>query len=157
MHYIMTAILALMLSLTPACAESPSYSNYAGRLHIPEVGIDVALYRSNKQDVVDRADSAAYFDLSPWDGHMVIADHNTQGFAPLADVTVGMECYIVHPNGTETRYVCTDVFDGHNTGKYISDWSGKIVMHRADVLMYTCLDWWANVRVTLWMEIMEVV
>lgn len=152
--------LALLLPLT-ACAEPPDYTDdtayprFAGRLYIPDVGIDVALYRSNKQYVVDRQDSAAYFDLSPWKGHMLIADHNTQAFGPLLDVTVGMDASIVHSDGTETRYVCTDVFDGHNTGKYISDWSGKIVMHRADLLMYTCLGYWRNVRVTLWMEQLE--
>ena len=153
---IITLALILMLALTPACAETPDYSddtvysNFAGRLYIPEVGIDVALYRSNKQNVVDRDDSAAYFDLPPWNGHMLIADHNTQAFGPLLDVSVGMEATINHTDGTETRYTCTDVFDGHNTGKYISDWSGKIVMHRADLLMYTCLGYWRNVRVTLW-------
>lgn len=185
---IITLALAILLALTPACAETPdfeverretsesdclqspsealdgvmprggpehddtAYSNFAGRLYIPEVNIDVALYRSNKQYVVDRTDSAAYFDLANWRGHMVIADHNTQCFATLLDVTVGMEAIIAHPDGTETHYICVDVFDGHNTGRYISDWSGKIVMRRADVLMYTCLDWWEDVRVTLWEE-----
>lgn len=133
--------------------DDTKYSNFVGRLRIPEVGVDVALYRSNKQYVVDRVDSAAYFDLSPWRGHFCIADHNTQDFGPLVDVEVGMIANIIKKDGTVAYYQCVEVFDGHNTGKYISDWGGKIVMARADLLMYTCLGYWRNVRVTLWNEI----
>jgi hypothetical protein len=143
--------------MTPNYDDDRDYKGFAGRLHICSVGIDVALYRSNKQYVVDRADSAAYFDLSPWNGHMLIADHNTQGFDALLDVEIGMICTIFKEDGTVAYYECVDVFDGHNTGKYISNWDGKIVMHRADLLMYTCLDYWKNVRVTLWDEIEYVV
>lgn len=154
---IITLALILMLALTPACAETlpdysddTVYSNYAGRLYIREVGIDVALYRSNKQYVVDRDDSAAYFDLSRWRGHMSVADHWTQGFATLKDVTEEMEAYIVQPDGTTTYYTCTAVFDGHNTGHGITDWDGRFVHGDAPLLMYTCIDGWRNVRVCLW-------
>lgn len=146
----------LSVIFTIALAESPDYtddtahSNFAGRLYIPEVNIDVALYRSNKQYVVDREDSAAYFDLNRWKDHMLVADHWNQGFATLKDVTVGMEAYIVYKDGTTVYYRCVEVFDGHNTGKYITDWNYKIVMSRADLLMYTCFDGWRNVKVTLW-------
>lgn len=151
----------MMLPVTeeikPNYEDDRNYRGFAGRLHICSVGIDIALYRSNKQYVVDREDSAAYFDLAPWQGHMIIADHNTQGFDALLDVEVGMICTIFKEDGTVAYYECVDVFDGHNTGRYISNMSGKIVMHRADVLMYTCLDYWENVRVTLWNEIEYVV
>ena len=152
---IITLALILMLALTPACAETPdysddtAYSNYAGRLYIPEVGIDVALYRSNKQYVVDRDDSAAYFDLSRWRGHMSVADHWTQGFATLRDVTVGMEAYILHGDGTTAHYKCVEVFDGHNTGHIITDNQYREVVCKSDLLLYTCIDGWRNVRVVL--------
>lgn len=148
---------AALMCLHPALADTPdyaddtAYSNFAGRLYIPAVGIDVALYRSNAQYVVDRVDSAAYFEYKV-QGHYSVADHWTQGFATLKDVEVGMTGYIVRPDGRVDNYVCTDVFDGHNTGHGITDNSGKFVHHRAPLLMYTCLGYWRNVRICLWEE-----
>lgn len=133
--------------------DDTRYPGFAGRLSIPDVGIDVALYRSNAQSVVDRRDSAAYFTLPSWPGHEIIADHRTQDFGALHRVTKGMEACIRRRDGSVLRFVCVDAFDGHNTGKYISDESGKIVMHRADLLMYTCRGYWRNVRVVLWKEV----
>ena len=134
-------------------ADDRDYKGFVGRLYVDSVGIDVALYHSNRQYVVDREDSAVYFDLAPWQGHMIIGDHNNQGFDALLNVEVGMIATIVNEDGTVTYYECIDAFNGHNNGRYISDWDGKIVMHRADLLMYTCLDCSRNVRVVLWNEI----
>jgi hypothetical protein len=139
--------------------EKPNYEDdrerlrFAGRLYIDSVGIDVALYRSMMQYIVDDTDSAAYFDVLPWKGHMIIADHRTQAFSTLVDVEIGEIARIHKEDGTNAYYECVDVFDGYNKGGYISDGKGKIVMHRADLLMYTCLDYWQGVRVTLWNEI----
>ena len=135
----------------PDYSDDTAYSNFAGRLYIPEVGIDVALYRSNKQNVVDRDDSAAYFEYRH-EGHNVIADHWTQGFATLKDVISGMEAIIIHPDGTMTHYTCAAVFDGHNTGKGITDLNGRFVHGDAPLLMYTCIAGWQDVRVCLWEE-----
>lgn len=137
----------------PNYDDDREYSNFVGRLYIDDVGIDVALYKSNKQYVVDRDDSAAYFDLNRWPRHMLIADHNTEAFATLGIVEVGMLAYIVRPDGEIWYYECTETFDGHNTGKYITDWNGKNVVTKADLLMYTCFDGWKNVKVTLWKKI----
>ena len=140
----------------PNYEDDRNYSNFAGRLYISSVGVDVALYNSFRQYVVDREDSAAYFDIAPWQGHMVIGDHNTQGFDAILDVEIGAIAMIVGEDGSITYYECVDAFNGHNTGRYISDWNGKIVMHRADLLMYTCLDYYKNVRVVLWNKIEEI-
>lgn len=137
----------------PNYDDDKNYSNFTGRLYIEDLNIDVALYRSNKQYVVDRDDSAAYFDLSYARGHMLIADHNTEAFAPLDIATVGMIAKIVKDDGTIVYYKCVDVFKGHNTGKGISDWNGKSVVKDSDLLMYTCFDGWRNVIVALWNEI----
>lgn len=156
MKRILCLLFLVLLLPQSACTETPDYTDdtayprFVGRLYIPDVGIDVALYRSNKQGVVDRKDSAAYFDLNRWKGHMLIADHWTEAFATLKDVTVGMEAYIQFYDGEAHYYECIDVFDGHNTGKYITDWSYKNVVPRAELLMYTCFDGWRNVKVTLW-------
>lgn len=146
--------LALLPPLT-ACAEQPDYTDdtayprFVGRLYIPDVGIDVALYRSNKQYAVDRDDSAAYFDLAIHPNHMIVADHWTQGFATLKDVEEGMEAYIIHKDGVTTYYKCIEVLDGHNTGHIITDGRYREVVSKSDLLMYTCMDGWENVRVVL--------
>ena len=147
---------ASALATTPNYLDDRNYNNFAGRLYISSVGVDVALYHSNRQYVVDREDSAVYFDLAPWQGHMIIGDHNDQGFDAILDVEIGAIAMIVGEDGSITYYECVDAFNGHNTGRYISDWNGKIVMHRADLLMYTCLDYYKNVRVVLWNKIEEV-
>lgn len=141
----------------PKYEDDRKYSGFVGRLDIGSVGIDVALYHSNEQYVVDRKDSAAYFDLSRWRGHFCIADHKTQDFANLSKVKVGTTCVIHKADGTLVYYQCVDVFNGHNTGKYISDLNYEQVMDKADLLMYTCLDNWKNVRITLWNETQHVV
>lgn len=127
-----------------------AFGNYAGRLYIDKIEVDVALYRSNKQYVVDRQDSAAYFELAAWPGHMLIADHVTQSFSRLSEIEPGDRACIVTSDGLVENYICVDVFDGHNTGKFITDWNGRSVMKDASLLMYTCLTYWRNVRVTLW-------
>ena len=147
------AITPWTLETKPNYDDDTNYSGFAGRLYIDDVGIDVALYRSNKQYVVDRDDSAAYFDLGRWPNHMLIADHNTEAFAPLCEVQVGTIAKIVKPDGTVAYFECYEVFDGHNTGKYITDWDGHNVVPNAELLMYTCFDGWKNVKVALWNEI----
>ena len=138
---------------TPDYTDDTAYPHFAGRLYIPSVGIDVALYRSNKQSVVDRQDSAAYFDLATHPQHMIAADHWTQGFATLKEVTVGMEAYILHCDGSTTHYKCVEVLDGHNTGHTITDSQYREVVSKSDLLLYTCIDGWRNVRVCLFDEI----
>lgn len=147
------AITPWTLETKPNYDDDTNYSGFAGRLYVEDLNIDVALYRSNKQYVVDRDDSAAYFDLSYARGHMLIADHNTEAFAPLNAVTIGMIAKIVKDDGAIIYYECVDIFKGHNTGKGISDWNGKSVVKDSDLLMYTCFDGWRNVIVALWNEI----
>lgn len=157
----MLTVVSAGRTILPIAAEKekPDYeddrlrSHFVGRLYIDSVGIDVALYHSMTQYVVDDSDSAAYFDLYPWKDHMVIADHSTQAFGALIDVEIGAIARIHKEDGTFVYYECIDVFDGYNKGGYISDINGKIVMHRADLLMYTCLDYYKGVRVVLWNEI----
>lgn len=137
----------------PNYEDDRDYEDFSGRLYIDDVDIDVALYHSNKQDVVDRKDAAAYFDLSTARGKMLIADHNTHAFGTLNAVKKGTMARIVRENGSSSDYICLDVFRGHNTGKGITDWNGNSVVGKADLLMYTCFDGWQNVIVTLWNEV----
>lgn len=141
-----------LVCLMLACPFSPlpMTGREAGRLYIDSIGVDVALYRSNKQSVVDREDSAAWFDLDAWPGHMLIADHVTQSFARLNEVEIGDCARIVTAEDDVLHYICTEVFDGHNNGLFITDDRGFSVVGDAELLMYTCLSYWRNVRVTLW-------
>ena len=129
------------------------YPYFYGRLYIPDVYIDVALYYDASQSVVDRLDSAAIFKLGQYDG-LNIADHNGQEFIKLFRVKVGLIGYIHLNNGDVTNIRCTNVFNGHNIRTAITDEDGAIVDGRADILMYTCIDNVENVRICLW-EIIE--
>ena len=123
-------------------------ANYYGRLCIPGAGIDVGLYYGADQAICDRQDSANIFSMSVFDG-LYIADHNTQEFGKLSNVTVGMQGYLQLPDGTSFNIVCTDVLNGHNTGKYIVDENGNANLD-ADYLMYTCRNGAQNILICLW-------
>lgn len=141
----------------PDYTDDASYPYFYGRLYIESVGIDVALYRDHyyKQRAVDRKDSACYFRMS--NGGWIIADHNTQAFKTLLDVEVGMEALIVTKDGEIEPYVCVEVLDGVNTGHGITNKAGRVQHGRYDLLMYTCMNGWKNVRVVHWEKIGQVV
>lgn len=159
--FVLTAIMAVFLFCvasadtvgqgnTPDYTDDTKRAGFHGRLYIPDVGIDVALYRSNHQSTVDRDDSAAHFKLSYGRRTWLIADHNTQAFGALLDVLTGTTGYIVVHDGTIVHIVCVDVLDGHNTGRGITDDHGISVVGKHDYLMYTCMGYWRNVRICQW-------
>ena len=147
-----TLVCIALLFLSPVSQAA----SYYGRLHIPSVGIDVGLYRSSdRQAVVDRKDSACIFRLSYDRRTCLIADHYTQGFATLMDVTVGMTGRVEKADGKTVHIVCVEVLDGHNTGHGITDNHGISVVGQHDYLMYTCMDYWRNVRICQWDKIVK--
>lgn len=154
----LVTILAIPLTVPATAATTPDYTDdrdyddFAGRLYIDDIGIDVALYNSNAQEVVDRDDSAAYFG---WLKHRIIGDHNTEAFKTLGKTKVGTTACIAKEDGTFAYYECVDIFKGHNTGKDITDWDGNSVMQKEDLLMYTCFNGPRNVWVTLWHKTMS--
>lgn len=151
--HVWSSTLPVTDSKKPNYDDDRDYDDFSGRLYIDDVDIDVALYNSNDQEVVDRKDSAAYFDLSYARGDMLIADHNTHAFGSLGSVKKGAMARIVKENGEVVHYRCVDVFKGHNTGKGITDLNGNSVVGKADLLMYTCFDGWKNIWVVLWNEV----
>ena len=151
--HVWSSVVPVTDSTKPNYDDDMDYDNFAGRLYVDDVDIDVALYLSNKQEVVDRKDSAAYFYMSSASGHMLIADHNTHAFGSLGNVQRGAIARIVKENGEVVYYKCIDIFKGHNTGKGITDWNGNNVVGQADLLMYTCFDGWENIWVALWNEV----
>lgn len=134
----------------PDYSDDARYNSFRGRLYVDAVGIDVALYRTNSQDMCDRQDAACIFDLYGQDT-LLIADHVNQAFGPLLDVTVGMEACIHPPDGEDVRMVCVEVIDGLNGIGCITDEAGQDARRGADYLMYTCIQKGDNaVRVCLW-------
>lgn len=150
--FIVFAVICMICSAvasTPNYDDDRDYENFVGRLYVDDVGIDVALYKSWEQAVVDRDDSAAYMG---WPKHRVIGDHNTEAFKTLGQTKVGTIARIVKEDGTVVYYECVDIFKGHNTGGTITDWDGNDVIQQEDLLMYTCFNGPRNVWVTLWHE-----
>lgn len=125
------------------------FANFYGRLYIPDAKIDVALYKGCAQAICDRQDSANIFSFG-LDVGKTIADHSNQEFRKLFSVKIGMQGYIELENGDIINIVCTDIFNGHNNGVYITDEEGNNVMDVADYMMYTCRDGWRNVHICLW-------
>lgn len=132
-----------------------------GRLTIPSVGVNVALFNASiydvghSQGIVDRSDSAAYlYDADDYYGFDMIADHVHQGFNAIKWVTTGSTmAYIDYGTYTES-YICTDMFIGYNgyggrTGMF--DANGSDVAGRNDggLCLYTCNSD-GTITITFW-------
>ena len=130
-------------------ANDYNYPNFYGRLYIPSVGIDVALYYELSQSVTDRNDSAAIFTYDSYYGE-IIADHSNQDFSKLLNVSVGTIGYIKLCNSDIINIKCVEVINGHNTGTELTDENYDIVMGKYDYLMYTCRNGWTNIRICQW-------
>ena len=124
------------------------YPGFYGRLYIPAIDINVALYSSREQEVVDRQDSAAIFLNSGCEG-LIIGDHNYDGFSRLFNLGEGVTGYIVLADGSTVNIQCTWFGYGHNAGP-ITDENYEPILTGYDYLMYTCYDGWKNVGVWKW-------
>lgn len=122
-----------------------------GRLVIPSVGINVALYTDGEgateeeklQNICDRQDAAAFFD----DGSgYLIADHNNQAFQVLGNVQQGDRAFILRGHSI-LSLECDLRMDAHNYGKGIVDAEGNYVSSLSDYVCYTCKENWNNVSV----------
>lgn len=68
-----------------------------GRLVIPSVGVNVALFAVVSQAAADAQDSAAYF---PFKNYMLVADHWNQGFWKIKRCSVERKLIFI----AELRY-----------------------------------------------------
>lgn len=88
-----------------AVENAPStleYGSMVGNLVCNDVGLNVPVYWSGQQSTIDRKNSAIcdpYRNL-PWNGPALLADHNTQDFDALYDMSVGQKVYIDTQWGT---------------------------------------------------------
>lgn len=135
-------------------AGSVNYGT-AGRLVIPDLGINVAMYAttaydaSQSQKYVDWADAAAY--MSDWGASVLVADHNYQGFSATAGAVPGKTIAYVKTAAGTKQYICTANFTGHNAGTLVDeDYRDLSSDNAGGLTLYTCMDSWKNVRITFW-------
>ena len=133
-------------------ADDDRYAGFYGRLYVPDVEIDVALYCGSSQEITDRDDSANLFTWMSYTAR-IIADHSNQEFAKLFGVEAGTTGYIRLADGDIINIKCIEVLNGHNTVDAIVNESGACVMNSADYVMYTCRNSWQNIRICLWNKI----
>ena len=132
-----------------------------GRLSIPTLNVDVAVYNSHgsdSQDIVDAQDSAVFIS---WKGQNAIVDHRSQSFYYLPDAAPGITtACIVTPVFTD-YYVCTYVGTGKITYKpdnlccIADEWGDSVTLaNKGGLCMYTCLsemkDGEVQICITYW-------
>ena len=96
---------SLEVSNETVLEEMANRPGMVGRLVIPSVGVNVALFSGSDQAIVDAQDSAVYFSAG---NSMVIGDHWNQGFTKIKSCTVGTKAYIYRCYSIETLS-CTNV------------------------------------------------
>ena len=150
---------ALQLRNAEVWREMHRRDGMDGRLMIPSVGINVALFswidasvsetdpdkivEQVRQLIVDYEDSALLYN----DGlGSVIADHSNQDFKTLASVQVGDPAYILAGDHVVSLR-CDLVTDGVNTGTGITDKDGKQITADESYTCYTCIEDWTHITV----------
>lgn len=119
-------------------SERASRPGMMGRLRMPSIGVDVAVFNSDSQEVANAADSACYF---TWLGYPVMGDHNYQGWSKMSAFAPGTAIYFDDGSSVQ-KYVCTANFTGINTGHGFTYEDGT-PLEGAPLVLYTCLgaDW----------------
>lgn len=111
-----------------------------GRLFIPSVDIDVALYQTpctpDAQPIVDAYDSAAY--INTLEGAVLIADHSNQGFDKIVNLKAGDKLYIYRPDNSIETYICQETCNGKNYTSKICDERGVASVQSSGIWCYTC-------------------
>lgn len=130
-----------------------------GRLYIPTVNLNVGVNYANfytdenydAQDVVDREDSAAYFQYGL---KKTIADHNYQGFNKIINLSDGAEAYLKKQDGTIEIYKLNNKFVGRNISEDLIDLSGNSVQNmNCNLIIYTCYGTGDGIMITLWDQV----
>lgn len=130
------AVSTTVPSPTSIAAECASRPGMYGRLRIPSVGINVAVFSVNSQATIDALDSAAIYGGN---GGTTIADHQNQGFRAIANCVPGSTvAYIDTPEGTQ-KYICSVRMTGHNVMTALTDESLNVFTY-GGLIMYTCRD-----------------
>ena len=123
-----------------------------GRIYISNYNAALYDYNVNTksdlslQTIVDNKDSAAYYKNH---GKLVIADHNSQGFKVLVNLSEGTIASIKFENGKTIKYKLINKSEGTNEGYDLVDSNGNSFFDMEfDLIMYTCYN--DGIMVTLW-------
>lgn len=116
-----------------------------GRLYIPDVGVNVALFDTTgmKYDIgqsyVDAEDSSAWKDKN---GIGVVADHGDQTFKDIHKSVYNETMAYIQIGEEIKTYVCTSSGYGKNTRKKLVDENGKEIYSKEgiDFMTYACAD-----------------
>lgn len=128
-------------------AEMQRRPGMCGRLIIPSVGVNVALFTGYEQGLVDAPDSAAYF---PAGNSMLVADHWNQGFTRIKNCHVGTLAYIYQGISVQTL-TCTGICQGVNNDYDLLCADGSSATMGGGTLMYTCNGAnYHDVTITFW-------
>lgn len=135
-------------------AEIASRSGMIGRLVIPSVGVNVALFNRYSQGTVDCKDSAGTYRYRG--GQMVIADHKNQGFDAMKASIPNETIAYINDGRFIKSYICIDNNVGKNKNTGIPydllDCNGDSIYFQNEngICMYTCNDHWSNITYTYW-------
>lgn len=144
----------LYLDTAIVSAEMESRHGMIGRLIIPDVGVDVALFNRYTQSTVDNKDSAGTYRYNG--GQMVIADHKNQGFSAMKGSIPGQTIAYINDGETIKTYICVDNDIGSNKSNGIPydllDCNGNSIymQNTGGMCMYTCNDHWSRITYTYW-------
>ena len=124
--------------------EAEERPGMIGRLYIPAVNIDVAVFSSKAQETCDADDSGCMFKQN---NMILIVDHYYQEFKPLGECYVGCLAYIVTPENI-TPYICSATFTGTNMRDDIFDenWESVTIHYPGSIICYTCMDEYLHIR-----------
>lgn len=121
--------------------------NMYGRLVIPSVGVNVALFAAFSQATADAQDSAAYY---PFKNYMLVADHWNQGFWKIKRCSVGTKAYIYRGTSIQTL-TCTGICRGVNADYDLLYEDGSSATTGSGTIMYTCNGSnYHDITITFW-------
>lgn len=146
------------MMVSPAAGMSASYDEElidGGRLTIPSVGEDVAIYWSpleegHAQEVVDQKDSAAIWQDED-SGTLIICDHRSDGFEAIKFCKPGCIAYIKQTDGSLRKLKCIGIdHKGRNLGVILDGDKNRAAENGEDVMMYTCMQDRTHVCIVYW-------
>lgn len=128
-----------------------------GRLYIPDVGVNVAVYDGPLEDeaasqaICDAEDSAV---LLGWEPIPLIGDHNNQGFEAIKACVAGeTHAYLETTDGYMLDFLCTGVFPGTNKlNAYFENEEAILATGDCDLVLYTCNETSEDITLVTWEE-----
>lgn len=138
-------------------AEMASRPGMSGRLYIPGVGLNVAIFNGWSQGVIDAKDSAGTYSYGG--GQMMIADHKNQGFSAIKSAVPGQTVAYINNGSTVQAYMCITKGTGQNTATGVPydllDCNGNslYLQNAGGIGMYTCNSHWSSITYTCWQPI----